>query len=92
MESDIDWHQVAKDLTNALEQRNARIARLEAALDRQGTFHGVAVAMVRDLRLALLRGDYLMKQEMDARSGAWLKEVDGPRPTRSSQSETAGGK
>jgi hypothetical protein len=65
----------------------ARIKRLEAALDRQGTFHGTAVAMVRDLRLALLRGDYLMKQEMDARSDAWLKDVDGPRPVRAAHGD-----
>ena len=61
----------------------ARVARLESALDRHGAFRDAAVTLVRDMRLALLRGDYLIKQQMDARSDAWLKEVDGPRPTRS---------
>jgi hypothetical protein len=76
----------AKAIALHIASLQQHIQRLEAALDRQGTFHGVAVSMVRDLRLALLRGDYLMKQEMDARSDAWLKEVDGPHLTHSTHS------
>jgi hypothetical protein len=75
--------------SEALRIARERIEALERALGRHGAFRDVAVLLVRDMRLALLRGDYLMKQKMDVRSDAWLKEVDGPRPTRS-ESETKG--
>ena len=70
--------------TQSLEARcDALVAENEAlqeALARHGKFRESAVNLVRDLRLALLHGDYLSKQQMDARSSDWLKDVDGPRP------------
>lgn len=60
---------------------NERLAANERTLERHGRFRDAAVALVRDMRLAIRQGDYLSKQEMDTRSDAWLKDVDGPRPT-----------
>ncbi len=74
-----------RTLLSHVDALEARVATLERVLVRHGDFHASAISLVRDMRLALLRGDYLMKQKMDVRSDVWLKEVDGPRLASQSQ-------
>jgi hypothetical protein len=57
MESDIDWHRIAKDLTNRLEQRHARIAVLEARVEDYLQARAKAQSRIAALEAELVHKD-----------------------------------
>ena len=57
--SDIDWHQVANDLTNCLAQRNADLTAARAELKE-------AVQMLRDIRPWIPNAPYALPERLDA--------------------------